>query len=147
MAVSAGEVQCGRMGALRVRSGNPGNCSRILRVVAGFAAVLAASCGQGGGGGSNGFFRLQLVADQGVDLTGANRLALAVTGPGLSFTSDYPYPSDEIELADVTPGLDRVFRVEMTGGTGGTIASGTSDPEDLVEGTFTTVIVILKEPT
>lgn len=112
-----------------------------------FLLFFATSCGGGGSAGSDGFFRLQLVADAGVDLSSANRLALAVTGPGLSFVSDYPYPSGEIELDEVSPGLDRVFRVEMIGGTGGTIASGTSDPEDLVEGTFTTVIVILKEPT
>ncbi len=137
------------MAAVRVRRGNPGNCSRILRAAAGFATVLAASCGGGGESTSDGFFRLQLEADQGVVLTGADRLVLQVTGPGASYAADFAYPSGEIELSDVPLGLDRVFHVEMrSGGAAGTIvAVGDSDPEDLVEGTFTTVIVILKEPT
>ena len=108
--------------------------------------MLAAACTGGEEAESDGWFRLQLEADQGVDLAAATRIAVAVTGPGLSFSTEQDYPTDEFEL-DVPLGLDRIFTVRLTGGTGGTIARGTSDPEDLVEGTFTTVIVILKEPT
>lgn len=119
----------------------------LLCVLAGLLLLAGAACSGGSDSEatSDGWFRLQLEADQGVDLAAATRIAIAVTGPGLSFSTEHDYPSEEFEL-DVPLGLDRVFDVRLISGTGGTVARGTSEPEDLVEGTFTTVIVILKEP-